>query len=183
MAFPLYGKYLRSEGKRIGFVFFDFGRGGFQLILWGVIVLGLVAYGILAGDLTVGFVLRWGIASFVVVLVLSIDIAGSTPVYKGSLHDDRFLRVVIDENRCKGSAFCEQVCPRNTYELDKNRHIATMPRANQCIRCGACIVQCPFDALYFESPKGETISAETVRRFKLNLLGKRLINVAGNRSD
>jgi ferredoxin len=41
------------------------------------------------------------------------------------------------------------------------------------VQCGACIVQCPFDALYFASPNGDVVAPDTVRRFKLNLLGNR----------
>ncbi|NIM98649.1 MAG: hypothetical protein GTO24_11390, partial [candidate division Zixibacteria bacterium] len=154
-------------------VFFDFGRGGFQLILWGAFVLGLVAYRILVGDFVWGWIFRWGLISFTVVLVLSLDLMGSTPVCKSGLHEDRLMRVVLDEKKCRGVGFCEQVCPRNCYEVDRRRHIATMPRANLCVQCGACIVQCPFNALYFKGPEGEIIPPETIRRFKLNLTGKR----------
>jgi hypothetical protein len=35
-------------------------------------------------------------------------------------------------------------------------------------------VQCPFDALYFQGPRGEIVPAERVRRLKRNLLGKRM---------
>jgi hypothetical protein len=42
LSFPLYSRWLHSDGKRVGLVFFDFGRGGFQLILWGTIMLGLL---------------------------------------------------------------------------------------------------------------------------------------------
>jgi hypothetical protein len=36
-------------------------------------------------------------------------------------------------------------------------------------------VQCPYDALFFQRPDGKVVSPETVRRFKLNLLGKRAV--------
>ena len=71
--------------------------------------------------------------------------------------------------------YCEQVCPRNCYEVDRERHKASMPRQERCVQCGACIVQCPFDALQFRSPSGEVLSPETIRKFKLNLMGKRLV--------
>jgi NAD-dependent dihydropyrimidine dehydrogenase PreA subunit len=177
MSFPLYCQWLSSEGKRMGFIFFDFGRGGFQLILWGILILGLVTYSLLVDNFSWGFILRWGFASLVVVLVLSLDLMGSTPVYKSGLHEDRLLKVVLDSNKCRGAGFCEQVCPRNCYEVDRNRHVATMPRAKRCVQCGACIVQCPFDALYFRSPKGEIVSPENIKKFKLNLIGKRLVKL------
>jgi ferredoxin len=175
VSFPLYSQWLSSEDKRIGFVFFDFGRGGFQLILWGVLILGLIVYSLVADDFSWGFLFRWSFITLIAVLLLSIDLMGSTPVYKSGLHEDRLLRVILDEKKCRGAGFCEQVCPRNCYEVDRNRYIAIMPRAGRCVQCGACIVQCTFDALYFESPKGEVIRPETIRRFKLNLIGRRLV--------
>jgi NAD-dependent dihydropyrimidine dehydrogenase PreA subunit len=177
ISFPLYSRWLSSGGKRVGLVFFDFGRGGFQLVLWGAIILGLVTYSLLAGDFTWGFILRWGFASLIVILILSIDLAGSTPVYKSGLLEGRLLKIVLDEEKCRGAGFCEAVCPRDCYEIDETRRIATMPRAERCIQCGACIVQCPFDALYFGSPQGGIIPPEDIRQFKLNMMGKRLVKV------
>ncbi|MCP5039521.1 MAG: hypothetical protein GY944_00740 [bacterium] len=46
----------------------------------------------------------------------------------------------------------------------------------RCIRCAACVVQCPKDALFFESSDGERIDPAVVRRFKLNLLGARRVD-------
>ncbi len=176
-SFPLYNRWLHSDGKRVGLVFFDFGRGGFQIILWGALILGLIAYGLLIGDFSWGFILRWGFASLIIILILSIDLAGSTPVYKSGLLERRLLKIVLDEEKCRGTGFCEAVCPRGCYEKDKDRHIATMPQAERCVQCGACIVQCPFDALYFRSPQGGIIPPEDIRRFKLNIMGKRLVKV------
>jgi NAD-dependent dihydropyrimidine dehydrogenase PreA subunit len=175
MPFPLYGHLLNSGRKKVGFVFFDFGRGGFQLILWSVLMVGFVAYSISTGEFSWAFILRWGFISFVVVLVLSMDLMGSTPTYKSGLHEDSLLRVILDKEKCRGAGLCEEVCPRNCYRMSTDRHVATMPGAVRCVQCGACIVQCPFDALYFRSPKGEIIPPESIRRFKLNLLGKRLV--------
>jgi|Deesub1362A_J573_1020465.scaffolds.fasta_scaffold00054_91 ferredoxin len=176
LTFPLYSRWLSSEGRRIGFIFFDFGKGGFQLILWGIVMLCLIIYSLLAG-LTLEFVLRWAVLSFIIVLILSMDLMGSTPLYKSGLHKDRFLEVFLDVERCRGVALCEQVCPRNCYRVNRELHTTTIVRAEKCVRCGACIVQCPFDALYFKSPEDEIITPEIVRRFKLNLMGKRVIKI------
>ncbi len=176
LSFPLYHRWLSSSGRRGSLVFFDFGRGGFQLILWGAIIIGLLAYSLLTGGFSWGFMLRWGFAALIIILILSIDLTGSTPVYKSGLLEGR-LKIVIDEEKCRGAGFCEVVCPKDCYELDEDQHIATIPRAARCIQCGACIVQCPFDALYFESPQGGIIPPEDVRRFKLNMMGKRLVKV------
>ena len=107
-------------------------------------------------------------------LILTLDLAGSTPLYKSGLHPDRRLRVELDAERCKGAGFCEQVCPTRVFEIDAAQRLALLPRAHACVQCGACIVQCPFDALLFRSESGGTVSPETVRRFKLDLIGRRI---------
>ncbi len=178
LSFPLYCRWLNPRKRGTGFskytVLFDFGR--IPLVIWGVFLFGMVIFGIRTDILSWGFTLRWGLVSFIVVLLINIDLMGSTPVYKSGLHEDRFLKVVLDEKRCKGVGFCEMVCPKNCYAVDKTRHIATIPRADRCVQCGACIVQCPFDALYFRNPDDdEIILPETIRKFKLNLLGKRFV--------
>ena len=175
MLFPVYERLLSTEGKRHGFIFFDFGKGGFQLILWGLLLAGLLIYTNGAGIFSWGLFLRWGIVSLVVILLLSMDLQGSTPIYKSGLHPDRLFKITIDEDKCRGATFCEQVCPRNCYHVDRKRHKAEIPRRHLCVQCGACIVQCPFDALYFKNAHGEILSPESVRKFKLNLLGTRKI--------
>ena len=176
ISFPLYEGMLKPEGKRIGFIVFDFGRGGFQLLLWGLLILGI---GFLAwmNHLQADFVIRWGVSSLVVVLLLSMDLMGSTPVFKSGLHEDRLFRVRVDEQKCRGASFCELVCPRNCFLVDRRAHKARMPNADRCVRCGACIVQCPYDALSFIAPNGEWITPETIRRYKLNMMGKRTSKV------
>ncbi len=172
LSFPLYIRWLSSEGKKIGFIFFDFGKG-FQLVLWGGVVLCVAAYGFLAG-FTFEFILRWAVLSFIIVLILSMDLMGSTPIYKSGLHKDRLLKVVLDAERCKGAALCEEVCPRNCYKVNKVKRYASIVKAEDCVKCGACIVQCPFDALYFKTPQGGVLPPEIVRKFKLNLMGERV---------
>jgi NAD-dependent dihydropyrimidine dehydrogenase PreA subunit len=177
LAFPLYQRRLRPRAPRVGFVFFDFGQRGILLLLWVGFVLALLGYAELTGGVPFTFTLRWGLASLVVLFILGLDLSGSTPVYKSGLHEDRLLAIELDEERCKGAGFCETVCPKDVFEVDHHRKLARLPRAGQCVQCGACIVQCPFDALFFRSPEGSVIEAETVRRFKLNLIGTRKVDV------
>jgi NAD-dependent dihydropyrimidine dehydrogenase PreA subunit len=108
-----------------------------------------------------------------VVLVLTVDLTGSTPVLKSGLHPDRSFRVTLDTSRCRGAGTCEQVCPRDCFHVDQQRRRAALDGAERCVRCGACIVQCPCDALSFTGPEGERVLPETVRRYKLNLMGQR----------
>lgn len=173
LGFPLYHRRLRATGKHVGFVFFTFGERGLPLLLWLLFMLGLVGYAALVGDLTWALVIRWGLASLVVLLILGIDVAGSTPVYKGGLQEDRLLSIALDAEVCEGVGVCEDVCPANVFEVDYDEHLASLARPDLCVQCGACVVQCPFDALYFQSPKGDAVTPDTVRRFKLNLLGSR----------
>ena len=179
LAFPLYERHLHRTGRNFGFVFFDFGRHGVPLVLWGIFLLALVGLAALSGDFSWALVARWGPSSLAVVLVLSLDLMGSTPTYKSGLHEDRRLEIVLDAQRCKGAGFCEQVCPTRVFEIDHARRLAILPRADACVQCGACIVQCPFDALHFRTPSGEVVAPATVRRFKLNLLGRRTVRPRG----
>jgi len=175
LSFPLHQGRLRTTGKNVGFVFFDFGERGLPLFLWVLFMLGLVGYTMVAGDFSWVLTFRWGLSSLIVVMILGLDLTGSTPVYKSGLHEDRLLRIVLEAERCKGAGFCEQVCPTDVFEVDYDRRLASLPSAEQCVQCGACIVQCPFDALYFRSPRGDVVPPDTVRRFKLNLLGHRKV--------
>ncbi len=175
LSFPLYERRLRPKRRTVGFVFFDFGERGLPLVLWGAIVLGLSAYAVLDPGFTGADALRWGLVSLVIVLILGLDLTGSTPVYKSGLHADRRLRITLDAELCRGAAFCEDVCPTDVFEVDRVERIARLPRAERCVQCGACIVQCPFDALYFEDPEGGRVTPETVRTYKLNLLGARKV--------
>ena len=175
LSFPLYESHLRTEGRNVGFIFFDFGPRALPLIFWGIFIAFLFGYALLIGGLSWALLLRWSAISLVVVVLLSIDLMGSTPTYKSGLHEDRLLRITLDPQLCKGAGFCEQVCPVEVFQLDDIRHLATLPKAHQCVQCGACIVQCPFDALYFQSPSGDVVAPETIRSFKLNLLGHRIV--------
>jgi NAD-dependent dihydropyrimidine dehydrogenase PreA subunit len=172
LSFPLYESLFRSREKETGSLSFDFGRGGFQFLLWLMVMLGLTAFSVLADTFTPGFILRWGIILTIIVLVISIDLMGSTPVYKSGMHPDRLFRIALND-QCTGAGLCEQVCPRNCYEIDREKHRAAIPRSDRCVQCGACIVQCPRDALSFINPAGETLSPDIIRRYKLNLMGKR----------
>lgn len=182
--FPLYSRWLNPEKKGVAFsrytLLFDFGRN--SLILWAMFIAALVLFGVLTHSCSAGFIARWGFSSLVVILLISLDLTGSTPLYKSGLHEDRFLKIVLDKRKCQGAGFCEQVCPRDCYAVDKQAHTAEVPRSNRCVQCGACIVQCPFDAIYFRAPNGETVPPETVRKFKLNLMGKRMRKPDGERS-
>jgi NAD-dependent dihydropyrimidine dehydrogenase PreA subunit len=180
LGFPLYQRHLDGEKKNVGLVFFDFGPRGAPLVLWLCFMLVIPAHGAVTGELSWMPILRWGAVSLVVLAILGLDLMGSTPTYKSGLHEDRLLRITLDEEKCKGAAFCEEVCPVGVFDIDRERHLAVLAREDACVQCGACIVQCTFDALYFQQPDGGILSPHTIRKFKLNLLGKRAVQASGN---
>lgn len=175
LAFPLYEERLRRRTTRR---VLDLGERAIPFVLWLLFLTALIVYSALAGEASWSFVARWATAALVVLAILGLDLKGSTPVYKSGLYADRLLRIALDEEPCRGAGFCQQVCPKRVFELDEDRRKATLPRAEECVQCGACIVQCPFDALHFEGPGGELLTPETVRRFKLNLIGHRTVDAA-----
>ncbi len=166
LLFPLYSGWLP-------------GRGGFDRFLmvlgalWALSLPLIAAYQYLANTVSPASIARWGAAALAILSVIVVDLGGSTPVHRSSLHGS--LRVALDAEKCRGCGVCVDVCPRNCYDVDNELGRAVMARAGRCIRCGACIVQCPFDALSFETPEGAVIPPEMVRRYKLNMLGKRTV--------
>ncbi len=101
------------------------------------------------------------------------DLKGSTPIAKSGLHKEAPFKIDLDLDKCKGIGICKEVCPRDCFEVDKINRTAKIVHVNLCVQCGACIVQCPLDAIVFKNNKGEIINPELIRKFKLNLLGKR----------
>lgn len=177
--FPLYSDRLSQKKNTTKFskytVIFDFSLA--PIIIWLIFLFFIITWEISFSNFNMGFVLSWGFISLAILLLLNIDLMGSTPLYKSGLHEERFLKIILDKDKCNGAGYCEQVCPKNCFEVNKMGHTAAIPGADECVQCGACIVQCPFDALYLRSPKGEILSPESVREYKLNLIGKRLVKV------
>lgn len=163
VAFPLYEGLVRRRSF-----------AGFAALFGGLTLVGTVLVGALAGRLAWPFLLRWGGLGLAMVLLLASDLAGSTPLYKSWTHAEGSYRVALASERCTGCGRCAQVCPRGVFAVDE---VASMPQADLCERCGACIVQCPVDALAFVTAGGERISPDTVRRYKLNLMGQREMEI------
>jgi len=168
LTFPAYRSWPGPAGKGSGVVLAGL------VASWAVAMVCAAGYSFVVAGAEWGGIARWGVLTLVVLVVLGIDLLGSTPVYKSGLHEDRRLRVELDLAKCHGAGACVEVCPRDCYELDQGRGKVSMPGSIRCVQCGACIVQCPCDALSFATPDGGTITPETVRRFKLNLMGSRV---------
>jgi NAD-dependent dihydropyrimidine dehydrogenase PreA subunit len=123
--------------------------------------------------LALGPVAGWSLAALAVVGLLTFDFAGSSPTAPAGLFEEKDFRVVLDLDRCVGAYTCWAVCPEAVFEKQLDLHRVAITHADRCIRCGACLVQCPQDALAFATPDGRRVGPETIRRYKLNMLGKR----------
>jgi NAD-dependent dihydropyrimidine dehydrogenase PreA subunit len=143
------------------------------LAAWAAAVVGLVAYGLLVADWGWMTIVGWVLVSLAVALLVGLDLAGSTPLYKSNLHEDRLLTVALDADKCQGRATCREVCPKDRFQIDSNLHKASIISENECVQCGACIVQCSEDALAFVDRGGRRIPPDEIRRYKVNLLGER----------
>lgn len=88
--------------------------------------------------------------------------AGYTP-FKQCSYSKRFygqepIEIHILADDCTGCKLCEQVCPVGCFDLarDSRRKRYVMARPDDCVECGACLVQCPTNAVVnVASPTGE----------------------------
>jgi NAD-dependent dihydropyrimidine dehydrogenase PreA subunit len=144
-----------------------------NLLVWLLFVMVLCGYAYERGIWNVKSLVGWSLASLFIVLLIGMDLAGSTPLYKSGLHEDRLLHIELNSETCRGRAMCWEVCPKSCYVIDTARHKAIIAEPDACVQCGACVVQCPEDALAFVTPAGQRVAPETIRRYKLNLLGRR----------
>jgi NAD-dependent dihydropyrimidine dehydrogenase PreA subunit len=155
------------------------------LTFGGVAVAGVViGYGALAlsGETGGTSVVALGIVAVAGMLLLSIDLTGTTPWYPSTINSFRNdFSVEALEERCTGAAECVQVCPRDVLRVNGRRRRVEIVRPESCIRCGACVVQCPEDVLRFHFPDGRVVEPATVRSTRLNLLGRRSITLGANR--
>jgi NAD-dependent dihydropyrimidine dehydrogenase PreA subunit len=142
-----------------------------------IIALGAAAVvnGVLAarGMLAPWASVAWTLSACATTWLLTFDFAGSTPTAVAGLFEEKSFDVVLDADRCVGAYTCWAVCPEGVFEKRTDIRKIAIAHADRCIRCGACLVQCPRDALALEAPDGRRIEPDAVRRFKLNMLGKR----------
>jgi NAD-dependent dihydropyrimidine dehydrogenase PreA subunit len=169
------------------FLVYDRIPGPRRLVLTsGFIALSLAVVALAGG--TVAALAAAALASALLTAILTYDYSGSTPIEGGSHFEERRWSITLDRERCEGIYSCWEVCPKACFEKSipedaGQRQKVDLTHAEKCICCGACIVQCPEDALYFEDEKRERVEPDTIRRFKLNLMGRRAVPAADAESS
>ena len=86
--------------------------------------------------------------------LLSFDYRGSTPDHAVDHFDEADFRIQLDLDRCTGAFACLDVCPEGVFKREEDRKQVSLAHPEQCVRCAACIVQCPRDALHLENGHG-----------------------------
>lgn len=140
-------------------------------LMVGASALAALATGLAGGS--AGAIAAAAVGAVGVSLLLTFDYSGSTPLEGGSHFEERRWHITLDTERCAGVFRCWEVCPEACFEKDEPARKVLLAHDERCIRCGACVAQCPKDALAFETADGERIDPETTRRYRLNLMGQR----------
>ncbi len=112
--------------------------------------------------------------SLILITAITSDLTGYAPGHKSSLQAERLNDVVMNSKTCAGEGTCVDVCPAGCFERTGKRKIL-LSNPGSCVQCGACIIQCPVDALMFRTPDGKFIFPQTLREYKLDLHGKRTV--------
>ena len=158
-------------------VFFIYDRipGPRRLLLGlGALAIALPAVAFAGGSATA--LIATAAACAGLVGVLTVDYSGSTPIEGGSLFEERRWHITLDRERCEGVYSCWEVCPEACFEKREGVRKIELAHDERCVKCGACIVQCPMDALFFEDEAGRQVPPEDIRRFKLNMMFRRSVD-------
>jgi NAD-dependent dihydropyrimidine dehydrogenase PreA subunit len=59
----------------------------------------------------------------------------------------RGLEITLEPERCKGTWQCYEVCPVGCWTPDRESRVVELHDIEQCIACGACVLQCPEEAI------------------------------------
>jgi len=171
-AFPLFDNLSTKNNDNSKKPLFSFFQGGIQIILFSIITAGFYIYHLAAGTTLWPLFVEQAVLAFIIVLLMTIDLTGLTPLtFSGFL--DKGYSIRVDKTRCKGDGICIDVCPKNCFDRTKDTPGIRLACPDACVSCGACIIQCPRDAISFFTRNGDEIIPDTIRKYKLTMMGKR----------
>jgi NAD-dependent dihydropyrimidine dehydrogenase PreA subunit len=177
ISFPLYGWLLEKEKHVTKKPSMSFTGIGIQLLLFLLITCGFFVFHLTTGIknrplLLQARFLQEIVLTVLIVFIITIDLKGLTPLFFSGFLDKGY-RVNHDKSKCRGDGICIDVCPKNCFIRTNEKPWITISLPDSCISCGACIVQCPHNALCFVSSEGKEILPDEIRKTKLTLTGKR----------
>lgn len=59
----------------------------------------------------------------------------------------RGLQIHLDTEKCTGTWQCYEVCPVGCWTPNREKRKVIFHDPELCIACGACVLQCPEDAI------------------------------------
>jgi len=77
----------------------------------------------------------------------------------------------VNENRCSGCGYCEEICAYNAIEIDKEKEVAIINEA-LCKGCGACVAACRCSALDLRGFSNEQLFSTFEALDLVDVLGK-----------
>lgn len=83
---------------------------------------------------------------------------------------DNTAILTLDVEKCTGCRRCIMVCPHSVFAV---RHkVASIVKPNSCMECGACVKNCPENALYTNPDDGCGCAAYIISSWVAKLRGK-----------
>ncbi len=62
---------------------------------------------------------------------------------------------VISE-ACTGCGVCYDICPGDVLRMDEEKGVSVVEYPDECWHCGACRLECGFDAISYQFPLAMT---------------------------
>jgi NAD-dependent dihydropyrimidine dehydrogenase PreA subunit len=156
--------------------------GPFRWITFALFTLVGFAFGVMflltSGGASLHDLSLTGLGAIVAMTILSVDLPGTTPWYGSNINTFRNkAHIDLVADRCMGVSECIQVCPRNVFRMNGLKRKVEVVRPDDCIQCGACIVQCPYNALRFRYDDGRIVKPATIRKTRMNMVGRRTVHL------
>ncbi len=102
-------------------------------------------------DIGPGETMGWMGLIILLATYLGYDLPSWSPLWRADVKElvlgMRNTRVDVIPERCIGCGLCATVCPAGVFDLDSNDKKSMVVRLDACQACGACIENCPKEAI------------------------------------